>query len=103
MRARWVLVCLTLLCAGCELIQPKPPTQQSTPQIARETRVEEINCRSVPPLEPAPPARAANATDALVEEEALRGYSRELLSLIRSLWECINEHNAKAEKANERR
>ncbi len=81
----------------------KQPTQPSTPQIVRETRVEPINCRHVPKLEPAPGARATNAADALVEEDALRGWVREPLALIAALWTCINEHNAKAEKANERR
>lgn len=78
-----------------------PPMQQSTQPIAREIRVEPINCRHVPPVAPAPGARAANATDALVEEEALRGWVREPLALIAALWTCINEHNEKA-KSNGR-
>lgn len=103
MRARWVLACLILLCAGCELIQPKQPTQPLEPPIAREIRVERINCRHIPAVSAAPGARATNAADALVEEDALRGWVREPLALIAALWTCINEHNAKAEKANERR
>ena len=98
MRANWLLVCWILTSSGCGLSPIKPPAPPSTPPIAREIRIEPIHCEHVTPAPTPAPARATDASAAALEEHALTTIVRELATRLGALWQCVNEHNAKAQR-----
>lgn len=59
-------------------------------------RLEEIRCEHAPEASQIDPASAEDAGAALLEEARLNSTTRELALIVRHLWGCIRDHNAKA-------
>lgn len=76
----------------------KPPTPSPAP-MQREVVVEPLRCEDQVPEAPIPePPRAANAADAIAEENAIRAWGAQLSARLEALWKCVRRHDERAEK-----
>ncbi len=76
--------------------KPLPP---SPAPMQREVVIEPLRCENTVPEAPIPePPRAANAADAITEENGLRAWGSQLAARLEALWRCVKRHDERAEK-----
>lgn len=97
MRRTYLLACCLLMFNGCALMRTSKPEQPPPQPIKRERVVEQIRC-NVPDTPVPAPARATDADGQATEEHMLTGAYTQATERLRAMWECVNKHNAKANR-----